>query len=360
MLLRSCAVVLSLAVLASCATGPQPAAEPEQPPASVREAIDRAAAPLLARRDPALPSLVIGVSRRGQDDWATYGDAGVGPQSLVRVASMTKPLTALLAASWVAEGTISYDGKIGTSSCSKDLLDAFCFHGTPTTYRHLIEHTSGLPLEPDNIAPGFAARDLQDFLARFQLSIEPGQRFRYSTTGYAALGMALERVTRTPYADGLSARVLGPLGLTSMTFAPSADALAPGFEDGILVADPARPAVLWPSGGLAGTPEDLLRLANINLRPNDIPELAEAIRLTHRVSSGIEAFPGSVAGLGWFYFEALDAFWHAGSTHGTANFVMFSPKTQTSIVIVTNTTLPADGRLAGAAFDLLGKLDTLP
>lgn len=353
------ALIILIALLASCATPPLPTPEASPPPKTVAEAIQQATAGLVARKDPAIPSLVVGVWRGGAQEFHTYGDRRATPSSLVRVASMTKPLSALLVATYVADGTLSYDTPVGVGSCTEREVSAFCFRGAATTFQHLVQHTSGLPQEPDNMGPDYSAASLQDFVARYQLSIEPGKRFRYSTAGYAALGMALARRTHVPFARTLAERVIDPLGLTATTFTPTG-ALLPGFDHDAVAPDSPRPEALWPSGGLASTPQDLLRLATINLHPDEVPALADAIRLTQRVTSEITAFDTSQTALGWFYFEPLEVYWHGGSTTGYDVFTAFSPGTDTAIVLVANTTLPHDGRLAAAGFDLFGKLASIP
>lgn len=354
--------LLCLVVMAGCAGPRVQTTEDDAPaPTTVPEVIQRGAAPLV-QNTPKAPGLVVGVWRAGDTTWETFGPqaAEVRPDSSFRVASMTKPLVGLLLATYVVDGTLKYEDPIGVGTCDEKKVSSFCFRGAATTYQHLLQHTAGLPTEPDNLTPTYAPGDLQDFLARYELSIQPGARFRYSTVGYAALGMTLERVTRTPFPDALQQRVLTPLGLESTTFMPDPGELVPGYENGELVADPARPPVLWPSGGQASTPADMLHLAVANLQPDNYPDLAEAIRITHRVTSDISAFDTSNPALGWFYFEALDAFWHAGSAPGYTTFVTFSPRTQTAIVLLANTSVPNDGRFAKAAFQMLGQLAALP
>lgn len=338
--------------LSACATAPKPVG---QPPATVMEAIEQATADTRARRDPALPSLLVGVSRGASREFAVFGEPSLKDSSVVPATAITKPLTALLLASYVAEGTVSLDDKIGVGSCGEDQLSSFCFHGTATTYQHLVQHTAGLPADVDGARDGYSSGDLQDFLANFQLSIEPGKRFRQSDAGYAALGMAMARHTRQPYVRGLTTRVLPQLGLDTMTFMPAPGALYPGVADGTPVNWTPDPEALWPGGSIAANADEMLRLAEIHLHPDD-NALVEAIRLTQRVSSGIEAADGSTAANGWLYLERLDTYWQSGSTPGYATFVAFSPRADAAVVMVANTAIE-DDRLAEAAFRLI---ETLP
>lgn len=351
-------ILLVLSLVAACATN-RTTTDKEPPPTTVSEAIQQSISPLLTRSDPTF-SLIIGVSRAGERQFIAYPDQSLMPDSVLRIGSATRPMTALLLATYIEDGSLSYDDPIGVGSCTADQLSAFCFRGAATSFRHLTTHTSGLPAEPDNMTLQYDTGRLQDFLARFQLSIEPGVRFRDSTTGYALLGMALTRHTRTPFEEALQVRVVDPLGLTATTYTPAADALVPGFEGGTQVADPASPPVLWPAAGLASTPSDLLRFLEANLRPGETPALAQAIELTQRASSKISAPRDSLAAPGWLYSEARGIYWHAGSARGYEVFLAFSPATDTAVVLLTNTTLPPQGRLADAGFDLFERLEKLP
>ena len=109
---------------------------------------------------------------------ATHGDA----DSILRWASVTKPVTALAALVAVEEGTIELDEPAGPEG---------------STVRHLLAHASGLPL---NEGPPIAA---------------PGQRRIYSNQGFVVLARLVEERAEMPFGGYVDAAVLAPLGLAA-------------------------------------------------------------------------------------------------------------------------------------------------
>jgi CubicO group peptidase (beta-lactamase class C family) len=107
---------------------------------------------------------------------ATHGDVA----REFRWASVTKPVTALACLVAAEEGAIDLDGPAGPPGA---------------TFRHLLAHASGLPLE--GASP----------IAR------PGERRIYSDRGFDVIGAELAAEAEMPFADYLAAAVLEPLGL---------------------------------------------------------------------------------------------------------------------------------------------------
>jgi CubicO group peptidase (beta-lactamase class C family) len=97
-----------------------------------------------------------------------------------RWASVTKPVTALACLVAAEEGAIDLDGSAGPPG---------------STFRHLLAHASGLPLEGGSP------------IAR------PGERRIYSDHGFDVLGAELAAQAEMPFAEYLAAAVLEPLGL---------------------------------------------------------------------------------------------------------------------------------------------------
>jgi CubicO group peptidase (beta-lactamase class C family) len=99
-----------------------------------------------------------------------------------RWASVTKPVTALACLVAAEEGAIDLDEGVGPPGA---------------TFRHLLAHASGLPLE--GASP----------IAR------PGERRIYSDHGFDVLGAELAAHAEMPFGEYLAAAVLQPLGLAA-------------------------------------------------------------------------------------------------------------------------------------------------
>ena len=179
------------------------------------------------------------------------GGTAMTPDSLFRIYSMTKPITAMAVMQQVALGKLRLDQPIA------DILPEYAAMQvlvdptkgldarpakTPITVRHLLTHTAGLsysisgngPLEKEyrrlGLLPGIGAAgrqpgdgeipDLQGFvkaLATLPLHAEPGTLWRYSVALDLAGGL-LERLTGKPFDAVLDAQLFGPLGMASTGF----------------------------------------------------------------------------------------------------------------------------------------------
>jgi hypothetical protein len=147
--------------------------------------------------------------------------------------------------------------------------------------------------------------------------------------------MSLERRRTGTFADQLATRVLGPLELRSV------------LDDSVAEA-------LRPSDGLIATVGDLLHLAEVNIDPDQVPPLAEAIRHTQRVSSEVEAPLGSHAAHGWFHDPDRGVYWYRGSgSHQT--FVGYSLAHDAAIAVVAPGSIAPDD-LASAGLKLFDSL----
>jgi len=140
------------------------------------------------------------------------------PNDVFRIGSLTKPLTAVLVLSLVNEGRLRLGGSLG------EYLPEL-YAGTPAsavTVEQLLAHTSGLKDVPGNYNDPFwqsAARQTftPEVFAKTwilpEISSPPG-KWRYNNNGFYLLGLIVERVTGTPYAEALRQRVLAPAGMT--------------------------------------------------------------------------------------------------------------------------------------------------
>jgi D-alanyl-D-alanine carboxypeptidase len=190
--------------------------------------------------------------------------------------SMDKMFTAVAIMQLVEQGRLSVDDKIA------DVLPDYPNRqvAETVTIHQLLTHTSGMgdwseserfPDLHDQI------RRVEDYLPLFvdtPLEFEPGDRFRYSNSGYIVLGLIIERITGQSYYDYVRASIFEPSGMTG-TGAYELDAdvpnLARGYTrfaidgselDEITDYEFAAPMKGGPSGGGFSTVEDLLAFRN--------------------------------------------------------------------------------------------------
>lgn len=145
-----------------------------------------------------------------------------------RIASATKPFTALLVYQLVASGKLNLDDKLS------DWLPEYPSEkGVSITVSQLLTHRSGITGEGRIPELGQLERhrwtreELLQEIASRDLVFAPGTHHEYSNYGYFLLGLVIERAGGASYADQLQNRICGPAGMTH-TRGDDNDAIIPG------------------------------------------------------------------------------------------------------------------------------------
>jgi CubicO group peptidase (beta-lactamase class C family) len=169
---------------------------------------------------------------------ATAGeDRPMTPDTLFRIASMTKPLVTVGALALVESGRLGLDDEVASivpAFAELQVLDGFD-GDTPVlrparaaaTIRHLLTHTSGCAywFGNANLARYQELTGLPDIIdsklgaLNAPLMSDPGTRWEYGTS-IDWLGRVIETITGQDLAAYLGEQVLGPLGMTNTTFSP--------------------------------------------------------------------------------------------------------------------------------------------
>ena len=116
--------------------------------------------------------------------------------TVFEIGSVSKVFTALLLADMVRKGEVALADPVAKYLPAGAKIPER--NGRPITLVDLATHTSGLPFMPDEL-PVFSASaaannsdaPLYRFLARYQLTRDPGTEWDYSNIGYWLLGQAL-------------------------------------------------------------------------------------------------------------------------------------------------------------------------
>ena len=143
------------------------------------------------------------------------------------VASATKGLTALVVASLVEDGALSF------STTARSLLgDDLPLIDDAVTVEHLLAHRSGIGDYVDESAGGSATdyvlpvpvhrlADTEDYLAvlgGFPQVFAPGERFAYNNGGFVVLALLAERASGASFRRLVAERVCGPSGMADTAF----------------------------------------------------------------------------------------------------------------------------------------------
>ena len=294
-----------------------------------------------------VPGAVAGVLRDGEAVVRAAGVTSLATGEAVhedtpfRVASITKPLTATLAALLARGGLLELDAPVRRAV--PDLLLADERTQETVTPRQLLAHISGLECEPAHDMSVHSTGDgaLGELIGTYEKLGQltpPGEIWSYCNTGYWLVGHAIARAAGATFEEVARASLLDPLGMRDSGFAhagtPSARAALghapqrPGDPLHDVVAGYGFPRARVPSGGLISTVPDLLRLAALHL---DSPDLA-ALR------DPVVAAVGTRWGTGWS-LEELDGTVvaaHSGSYGGFQAQLALVPAQRVAVVVLTN------------------------
>jgi CubicO group peptidase (beta-lactamase class C family) len=265
--------------------------------------------------DDRIPGLVALVARGGQVHVEAVGTLAIGGapvvrDSVFRIASTTKPITAAATMTLVEDGLIELDEPVDrllpelagrrVLRRGDGPLDDTVPAARPVTARDLLTFTFGFGMttemwtspEPWPVAraadalrlatTGPPRPDVQPDpdawiagLGSLPLIAQPGERWLYNT-GASVLGVLAARAAGQPFAEVLRSRLFEPLGMRDTAFfAADPSRLATCYQagpDGLAVWDPpggawSRPPAFGDgAAGLVSTVDDLLAFARMMLR----------------------------------------------------------------------------------------------
>ncbi|MBZ9640132.1 serine hydrolase [Streptomyces sp. PSKA30] len=279
-----------------------------------------------------LPGFLVCVARGGRvAHLTTHGrrDIAAGlpvePDTLWRIYSMTKPVTAVAALLLVEEGRLSLDDPVARHLPA--FADARVYEsgsGTdtrtrpaagPILVRHLMTHTAGLtfgfyhthPVDAlyreagleSSVPPGANLAETIEVYARLPLQFEPGTQWNYSVASNV-LGRVIEVVSGQPLDVFFAERIFGPLGMPDAGFevtGEQAGRLAELYgekEDGTGI-EPipglplhGRPRFLSGSGGMVAGAYDVHRFTELLRRRGELdgtrllaPETVDLMTTNH-------------------------------------------------------------------------------
>jgi CubicO group peptidase (beta-lactamase class C family) len=262
-----------------------------------------------------------------------WSGARAAKDTLFRIASMTKPVTAIGIMILADEGKLSPDDDVAKH------LPEFTdqqrrLSGTgpsltkpqrPVKLRDLLTHTGGVANYPVGVNDVYAKRNrtlAETALATAlqPLTFEPGTEWRYSNPGIDTLGRVIEVASGERYEEFLQKRVFDPLGMTDTTFYPTkeqTERLARTYgkdkagkltDVGFgLVGLPPNPKHPIPAGGLVSCGSDLASLYRMMLNNGALngkrvlseKAVAEMTRNQTGDLAGVGFVPGSGFGFGW-------------------------------------------------------------
>ncbi len=304
-------------------------------------------------QEPGMPGGVVGVIRDG--DWLVRRGFGLAslelavpnrPETVYRIASVTKQFTTGCVLLLAAEGKLSLDADI------RDWFPRLADFGHRITLRHLMQNTSGLRDQLEitrlggmTLATPCTSDDLLDGILRQRtLNFVPGERFLYSNTNFKLLGLILEAVTGRPLADIMAARIFEPLGMRQTRLVRETAEVVPGMASGYLETPGegaprfVRAVHAYPLGGEGGVASSLddLALWARNLDRPDVggPEFTARLVAAARFNGGR---PNSYAnGVELGRIGPYDTVGHGGLWPGYRTEFLRVPAARLAVICIAN------------------------
>jgi len=304
-----------------------------------------------------VPGVSIALIKNGEMSWSdAYGFADLEKQTrmttdtVCRTESISKSVTARGVIRLVELGEIELDDPVHRYLISWEFPESE-FDTDRVTIRHLLSHSSGLPLGTIGLeyAPGEQKPSLRESLTReVHFVQEPGKSFIYSNVGFNLLELLIEDVSGRSFADFMEEEILFPLGMNNSSYKWREDFSTSVPNGHKLNGEPVSVYVYSDkaAGGLFASTDDIARFVasgmlnefyseeNI-LTQNSIRELYSPVI----DMADIYAFVADYYGLGHF-IETMPvgqkAVFHGGQGNGWMTHFHLVPETGDGIVILTN------------------------
>jgi serine beta-lactamase-like protein LACTB, mitochondrial len=323
-----------------------------------------------------------------------YGYADVehlvpmGPETHVRIASVSKPITALTIATLVHKRLLHWTDAAGSYlpmysaealQCQDvDLDDWIHKHGMSVA--QLAGHTSGIRhyKEKSEMLSSTPYEHVKDTLAIFgcdALQFMPGSKYEYSTFGYTLLSLVVEYITELPFEKYASKSVLQPLGLYN-TFVERPSTVIPNraryyhrCEKGHELRN--APYVDVSSkiagGGFTSTAYDVSHLGSQLIRLIGGSDKVQQIISPQGISEMLEPLElhdGSHTKYGLGFTIVQDhrrpnqvVYRHCGGAVGASCTMLFAPSEGISVAVLTNL---SDISVAKLAMEVLDQFSHVP
>ena len=265
-----------------------------------------------------IPSIAVAITDREGELWSgAYGQSNLW----ARTPASTNTVY-LIGSTFKAQSTVALlqqmeQGKFALDDPVSDHLDDLVIRGEdierPVTFRHLLTHTSGMPVDfgPHAVWGTTAPLSLDEYLGdSLRVETPPLEGVVYSNMAYSLVGHLVEKFSGVPYRQYVRDNVWGPLGMTSTVFQPppaTAERLAvpyvPDAETGRNAPTTRVKANVWPAGIVYGTVHDQANWVRFNLGDGSWGDgrLLEAATLDEMHTLQYEQFAGGPMGGGWGY-----------------------------------------------------------
>lgn len=305
----------------------------------------------------------------------TYGYADkeknelMAPRHRLRIASLSKPITATAIMKLVEQGKLRLSDKVfgasailgttyGTQPYKKWITDI--------TVQHLLEHLAG-GWKNDGDDPMFKNVTMNHSqlitwtLDNQSLKTEPGTSYAYSNFGYCILGRIIEKKTGQSYDTWVKNNILGNCGITNMeiggnTFAQRKTNEVKYYDTEDPYASYMNVKRMDSHGGWIATPIDLVRfLVRVDKFTPKADILKEATLITMYTAPAVNTGYAK----GWSV-NKWDNYWHGGSLPGEQSIMVRTSGGYCWALIVNTRNNNIGGAMDKLMWDINGAIKKWP
>lgn len=282
-------------------------------------------------KDHHVPTLGLGIIDHGQlKQVKVFGDIQPGfsapYNTIFNVASLTKPVTAMVTLKLVSQGKWNLDEPVYKYWLDPDLSNAP--QVKKLTTRHILTHQSGFPnwrrINPDK---------------KLSFQFEPGTKYQYSGEGMEYLRKALEKKFHKSLEQLADELIFHPLKMqdSRYTWSNEVDSirLAIGYDPKGNAYVPVKNKIPNAADDLLTTIEDYGRFLVSILNKERLSEKVYADMVTQQAPIK----KGSAFGLGFVVYDLGNneiALSHGGADQGVQTIFFILPKTKQGLIIFTN------------------------
>lgn len=272
-------------------------------------------------------------------------------QSLFRIGSVSKPVTAALLAKLYEEGKLDLDQNI------RNYIPYFPQKAHPITTRQLAGHLAGIRHYKgfENMSSRFypTVKEGLEIFMHDNLIHEPGSKYAYSSYGWNLVSAVLEAVGQDDFLSMMTDYVFEPLGLENMQAEIMSEALnnkVVFYQKNLARENTVAPTVdnsyKWAGGGFISSAEDVVDFAVGHIEPGYLKEstLTELFK-TQYTSDG----KPTNYGIGWRSGEDKKGrkwIGHSGGSVGGTTMMLAYPEEKLVVVTLVNLWRAKTGDLA--------------
>jgi serine beta-lactamase-like protein LACTB, mitochondrial len=302
------------------------------------------------------PGVSVGVVENNQFVWSQgFGYADVEnsvpatSRTLYRLASVSKPITA------VAALQLSERGKLDLDAPVQKYCPLFPQKEFPITTRQVLGHLGGIrhyKSDSQDDPEGGNTKHFDDpiaaglkFFANDPLVAKPGTKFNYSTQGFTLVGCVIEGASGEKYVSYVQSKIFAPAEMAQsvqddlLAIIPYRTRYYQADKAGkVENADLLDSSYKVPGGGWLSSADDMARFELAMLNDRLVSRASrDAMWTAQHTADGKPTEYGLGWGVGTEKELGVKYVGHSGGQQGTSTYLMLVPERQAGVIVLINT-----------------------